>query len=154
MSDEPKADSFAALFEQSNVQRSRMPRGGERLEGVVVHVGKDAVFIEIDGKRQAYIEAIELRAPDGTLSIQVGDTLAAQVVAIDESAGQVRLGRAMAAPGDAAGLEQARAAGVPVEGKVTGVNKGGLEVDVAGHRAFCPLSQVDRKPGTDAKELI
>src|SRR5438128_2738695 len=123
MSDETKADSFAALFEQSNVQRTRMPRVGERLEGVVVHVGKDAVFVEIDGKRQAYIEAIELRAPDGTLSIQVGDTLAAQVVAVDERAGQVRLGRSMAARGgvaDAAGLEQARAAGVPVEGKVTG----------------------------------
>jgi small subunit ribosomal protein S1 len=153
MSDD-RNDSFAALFEQSNVQRSRMPRVGERLEGVVVHVGKDAVFVEIDGKRQAYIEAIELRAPDGSIHVKVGDTLAAQVVSVDERAGQVRLGRSMAAPGDAAGLEQARAAGVPVEGKVTGVNKGGLEVDVAGLRAFCPLSQVDRRPGNDPKELI
>lgn len=38
--------------------------------------------------------------------------------------------------------------GQTVEGKVVGVNKGGLEVEVAGHRAFLPASQVslDRIP--------
>lgn len=38
--------------------------------------------------------------------------------------------------------------GQTVEGKVVGVNKGGLEVEVAGHRAFMPASQVslDRIP--------
>ena len=150
---EDRADSFASLFEQSTVKKARALRVGERLEGTVVLVGRDAVFVEVDGKREAFIEASELRAPDGTLSVKVGDTIAAQVVAVDEG-GQVRLGRSLAASGDAASLERAREAGVAVEGKVTGVNKGGLEVDIAGHRAFCPLSQVDRKPGGDPKELI
>lgn len=152
MSDET-SESFAALFEQSSVKKGRNLRVGERVEGTVVLVGRDAVFIEVDGKREAFIEANELRAPDGTLSIKVGDTLAAQVVAIDVG-GQVRLGRSVAATGDVASLERAREAGVAVEGKITGVNKGGLEVDVAGHRAFCPLSQIERKPGGDPKELI
>jgi small subunit ribosomal protein S1 len=31
---------------------------------------------------------------------------------------------------------------LPVEGKVTGRNKGGFEVNVSGLRAFCPLSQI------------
>src|SRR5438094_6717363 len=31
---------------------------------------------------------------------------------------------------------------LPVEGRVTGRNKGGFEVSVAGLRAFCPLSQI------------
>ncbi len=153
---EERPDSFAALFEQSPVKKGRTLRVGERVEGTVILVGKDAVFVEVDGKREAFIEATELRAPDGTLSIKVGDTLAAQVVAVDVG-GQVRLGRSGAATGDVASLERARAAGVAVEGKITGVNKGGLEVDIAGHRAFCPLSQVDRKmggDGRDPKELI
>src|SRR6202040_1802118 len=30
----------------------------------------------------------------------------------------------------------------------------GLEVDVAGHRAFCPTSQIERKPGNDPGELV
>ncbi len=150
---EDRPDSFAALFEQSTVKKGRSLRVGERVEGTVVLVGRDAVFIEVDGKREAFIEANELRAPDGTISVKVGDTFAAQVVAVDQG-GQVRLGRSVAASGDVASLERAREAGVAVEGKVTGVNKGGLEVDVAGHRAFCPLSQVDRKAGSDPKELI
>ncbi|OYV88244.1 MAG: hypothetical protein B7Z68_13485, partial [Acidobacteria bacterium 21-70-11] len=32
---------------------------------------------------------------------------------------------------------------VPVEGKVTGRNKGGYDVSIAGLRAFCPMSQID-----------
>jgi small subunit ribosomal protein S1 len=153
---EDRPDSFAALFEQSPVKKGRNLRVGERVEGTVILVGRDAVFIEVDGKREAFIEASELRAPDGTLSVKVGDTLGAQVVALEEG-GQVRLGRSAAASGDVASLERAREAGIAVEGKVTGVNKGGLEVDVAGHRAFCPLSQVERRgggEGRDPKELI
>ena len=153
---EDRPDSFASLFEQTTVKKARSLRVGERLEGTVILVGRDAIFVEVDGKREAYIEAVELRAPDGTLSVKVGDMLAAQVVAVDEG-GQVRLGRSLTASGDVASLERAREAGVAVEGKVTGVNKGGLEVDVAGHRAFCPLSQVERRgggEGQDPKELV
>jgi small subunit ribosomal protein S1 len=40
-------------------------------------------------------------------------------------------------------LRAARAAGVPVSGRVTGVNTGGLTVDVGGVRGFCPSSQID-----------
>ena len=40
-------------------------------------------------------------------------------------------------------VKQSRAAEVPVRGKVTAVNTGGLAVDVDGVRAFCPLSQID-----------
>ena len=152
------SDSFAALFEQSAQsapKRTRALRIGERVEGKVILVGRDAVFIEIDGKREAYIEAVELRAPDGTLSIQVGDMFAAQIVAIDGPSGQIRLGRSMAQSGDVESLMRAKEAGVGVEGKVTGVNKGGIEVDVSGHRAFCPMSQVERRGGTsDPKDLI
>jgi small subunit ribosomal protein S1 len=151
--DDPN-DSFAALFEQSAVTKARKLRVGERLEGKVILVGRDAVFVEVDGKREAFIEAVELRAPDGTLDVKVGDVIAAQVVAIDEKAGQIRLGKTLAATGDVSSLERAREAGVAIEGKVTGVNKGGLEVDVAGHRAFCPTSQIDRKPGGDPAELV
>src|SRR5487761_2697608 len=98
MSDD-RPDSFASLFEQTPVnKRRRTLRVGERLEGTVILVGRDAGFIEVDGKREAFIEAAELRAPDGTLSVKVGDTLAAQVVAVDEG-GQIRLGRSLTASG-------------------------------------------------------
>ncbi|TLN16650.1 S1 RNA-binding domain-containing protein [bacterium] len=40
-------------------------------------------------------------------------------------------------------IHDAFVAGVPVEGRVAGVIKGGFEVRVSDFRAFCPLSQID-----------
>jgi small subunit ribosomal protein S1 len=141
------SDSFAALFEQQSrtPARGRAIRVGDRLEGVVVKVGRDAVFVELDGKRQAYMDAAEVRAPDGTVTVKVGDTIAAHVVEVDARTGNVRIGRSMGRPGSLAAIEQARDAGVAIEGKVTAVNKGGLEVDLDGTRAFCPISQADNR---------
>jgi small subunit ribosomal protein S1 len=151
----PAADSFAALFEQqAPLPRTKTPRVGDRMEALVVQVGRDAVFVELDGKRQAYIDAVELRGPDGTIDVKVGEMLAAHVVEVDPKSGQVRLGRSMGKPGSVAAIEQAMQAQVAVEGKVTGVNKGGLEVDVGGTRAFCPMKQVDKKFVEDPKEFI
>ncbi len=153
MADE-KEESFAAMFEREAMpaKRPRMPRVGDRIEGVVVRVGKDSVFVELDGKRQAFIESVEL---GGDLPKE-GDTIAATVVEADEKRGIVRLGRTMGRPGNVAELEQARAAGLAIEGKITGVNKGGLEVDVGGARAFCPMSQIDQRrvEDADAKAMI
>jgi small subunit ribosomal protein S1 len=68
--------------------------------------------------------------------------------------GELRLGRSMGKPAGLDEIATAYAAGVAVEGKVTGVNKGGLEVEVAGLRAFCPISQADRGFVADPQALI
>ncbi|MCA9590431.1 MAG: S1 RNA-binding domain-containing protein [Myxococcales bacterium] len=147
MSENDSGDSFAAMFEREGgaPKRQRRIAIGERVEGVVVQVGRDAVFVEIDGKRQAFMELEELRDAHGEVTVKVGDTLTAHVVEVDEARSVIRLGRSMGKPGDVAGLEVAKESGVAVDGKVTGVNKGGIEVEVGGTRAFCPLSQVDAR---------
>ena len=149
---------FAALFEEQAAvdraggrKRRRNAKPGDRVEGVVVQVGKDSVFVEIDGKQQAYIEN------DGSLGdVKVGDTIAAVVVEADERHGQIRLARTLAR-GETSGvgaLEQARDAGLAVEGKVSALNKGGLEIDLGGVRAFCPLSQTATRTSEDARALV
>lgn len=150
-------DSFAALFEaQPNKDkiRRRLPRVGEPLEATVVQIGRDTVFVELDGKRQAQIDVTELRGPDGQLTVAVGDTVRATVVAVDPGTGDVRLARSMGRAGNLAAIEQAKEAGLPVEGRVTGVNKGGLEIDLGGARGFCPISHADTKYVQDAASLI
>jgi len=52
------------------------------------------------------------------------------------------------------GLEDAKDMGIPVEGKVTGLNKGGLEVDLNGARAFCPISQIELGFCEDASAYV
>ncbi len=37
---------------------------------------------------------------------------------------------------------------------ITGVNKGGVEVDIAGVRAFCPLSQLELRPVADPAAYV
>ncbi len=156
MSSNPPNDSFAALFEQqaASTPRQRAMRVGERIEGLIVKLSNDTAFIELDGKRQAYMEAGELRAADGTMTVKVGDRIVAHVIEADERSGSIRLARSMGKTSGVSALEQARQSGMAVEGKVTGVNKGGLEVDFGGTRAFCPISQADNRYIEDPSTLI
>jgi small subunit ribosomal protein S1 len=156
-SGESMGDSFAALFEQQGATvpaRRKRVRVGDRLEAVVVQVGREAVFVELEGKQQAFLEANELRDPDGTITVKEGDTIRAHVVEVDEAKGTIRLGRSIGRPGNLAAIEQAKESGVAVEGKVTGVNKGGLEVDLGGARAFCPSSQASDRFVEDITSLV
>lgn len=155
---ETMGDSFAALFEGQGFAppaRRKSVRIGERLDAVVIQIGRDLVFVELDDKQQAFIEVSEVRDPDGTINVKEGDTIRAHVVEVDESRGSVRLGRSIGRPGNLAAIEQAKQSGVAVEGKVTGVNKGGLDVDLgSGTRAFCPMSQAADRFVEDVNALV
>jgi small subunit ribosomal protein S1 len=152
-----KEDSFAAMFEAQGAQvgRRKRVRVGDRLEAVVVQIGKEAVFVELDGKQQAFIEASELRNADGEIEVTEGEVIRAHVIEVNDKTGTVRLGRSLGRPGNMTAIEQARESGVAVEGKVTGVNKGGLEVDLGGGtRAFCPSSQASDRFVENINELV
>jgi len=43
---------------------------------------------------------------------------------------------------------------VPIEGKVTGINKGGFNVRIMGQKAFCPVSQIDLKYVEDQTKYL
>ncbi len=143
------SDSFAALFEQTagkSSGRAKNYRIGERIEGVVLSVGKDALFVELDGKRQAVMDTAELLGPDGTHPYKVGDSVSANIVEIDAQSGNIRIGRSLGKANNLAAIETAKQAGVAIEGKVVAVNKGGFEIALAGDaKAFCPVSQMDNK---------
>lgn len=149
-------DTFAALFEAQGKDRAKVRpvRVGETLDAVVVQVGRDTIFLELDGKRQAMLDTLELKGPDGTVDVQVGDRITAKVVEVDAS-GNVRLARSAGRGGDLSQLQAAMESRLPVEGKVAAVNKGGLEVDLGkGARGFCPLSQMAERSGADPKDFL
>jgi small subunit ribosomal protein S1 len=157
MTTDKPSDSFAALFEQQGHKtpaRGKTYRVGERIDAVVSRVGKDAVFVELDGKRQAWIDGAELRAADGTIPYNVGDSITASVVEVDRS-GNIRLGRSMGKASSLAALETAKEAGVAIEGKVVSVNKGGFEIDLSGGaKGFCPVSQIDSRFVQDPSSFV
>ena len=165
MNDKSRTDSFASLFEaesggkspNKSAKKPRIPSLGERVKAEVVQIGKDDIFVELIGegigkRAAAYINQLDVRGADGEITLKVGDTL--EAVVVEAKGNELRLGRTMGKPQGADELERAYQAGVAVEGKVSGVNKGGLEIDVAGIRAFCPLSQADRGFLADPNTLV
>jgi small subunit ribosomal protein S1 len=149
-------ESFASLFEQQArvPTKQRGVRVGESVQAMVIQVGRESVFVELGGKRQGFLDIEDFRASDGTVAVKEGDKVTAQVLEIDGRTGTIRLGRSLGRATNLGAIEQARAAGLPVEGKVTGVNKGGLDVDLGSARGFCPISQADNKFVQDAGSFV
>ena len=116
---------------------------GQIVKGRVVQISDDSVFVDIQEKGEAIIARAELEDDQGNLEVGIDDEVEATVVSTD---GEIRLSRKLLKGMKArALLENAVANKLPVEGKVTGVIKGGYEVAVAGVRAFCPFSQIDMR---------
>ena len=132
-------EDFAAMFEASF--KAKRYDSGQTLEGTIVAIGPEVAFVDIGGKGEATIEVSELKDADGALEVAVGDRIQAMVLS---TAGGVTLSRRLArgAATDRQ-LENAFNTGLPVEGKVERVIKGGYEVRIGRQRAFCPMSQID-----------
>ncbi len=138
-------EDFAAMFAASEQgKRAKRPKVGDLVKGTIVTLGKDAVFVDLGGKAEGQLDRAQVSDPDGKLLVKVGDVIEARVAA--DSGGvlslRTKLGRG---PEARAELAQAQELGIPVEGLVTEVVKGGLSVDVAGVRGFCPASQIDMR---------
>ncbi|HZS41947.1 MAG TPA: S1 RNA-binding domain-containing protein [Polyangia bacterium] len=157
MANDDEPEDFAALlaeYEQKSgpSRRKQGPQIGDLVRGAVVSIGADAVFVDLGGKADGVLELEELRDADGRVTVKVGDEIEARVVEIESG---VHLKRVMGRGAEAAGeLAQAFEHQIPVEGLVTGVNKGGVEVQVAGTRGFCPISQLDVRHVEDAGAYI
>jgi len=141
-------EDFAALFAASEGRtRERRVAAGDVIRGRVVAVGSTAAFVAVGGKAEATIDLGEFRDPTtGEVQLHEGDEIEATVVDDGARSGSIVLKRVAGRGGHVPGeLEQAFAHGIAIEGLVTGENKGGYDVQIAGMRAFCPGSQIDRR---------
>jgi small subunit ribosomal protein S1 len=114
---------------------------GEVIEGTVVSIGQSHVFVDVGSKSEALLDLAEVVDEKGEAQVKLGDKVQAYVVALEP---EVTLSYALARKQlNLQALEDAKEMGIPVEGRVAGVNKGGLEIDFHGARAFCPISQIE-----------
>jgi len=140
-------EDFAALLADSESATTGPQRftPGDLVRGRVVALGAETAFVAIGGKSEAVIDLAEFRDPEtGELHLALGDQLEATVTDDGSRSGSIllkhTLGRGSHVPGE---LEEAFAHGIAVEGLVTGQNKGGFDVQIAGRQAFCPASYID-----------
>ena len=124
---------------------------GDEVSGVIVKVEDEHSFVEYGSRNEAVMRTSELKGPDGAMAYKVGDPIAAFVVAIGD---QVQISRGLSRQDTQADLlYQAYKAGLPVEGRVDAVNKGGLGVTIEGDvRGFCPISHVNTQYVKNAEE--
>ncbi len=108
---------------------------GQLVSGEIMAVAGDVALISVGGKTEAVMDRAELG------ELRPGDGLDAVVVALQP---ELRVSHRLAIERrQREALRGAYANLVPVEGKITGRNKGGYDVSIAGIRAFCPMSQID-----------
>lgn len=133
--------SFEEMLEQS----IKTLNTGDKVMGVVTGIGTTEVQVDLGTKHAGYIPCDEVSA-DPTVKpedvLKVGDEIEVFVVRVNDQEGTCQLSRkkleGMKAWDE---LSEACENKTVVEGIVTGVNKGGLEVSYKGARVFVPASQ-------------
>ncbi|MGI5830779.1 MAG: S1 RNA-binding domain-containing protein [Bradymonadia bacterium] len=146
-------EDFSELLEENESLLERKKcRVGQVVEGSIVQIGSEFVYVDIGAKSEACLPLAEILNPEtGKLSQIVGDTIKARVVSVNQNG--IHLSRSMRSTGNYA-LEEAYHAGLAVKATVKGVNKGGYELSVMGQRAFCPLSQISKTFTQEPSEHI
>ncbi len=121
--------------------------GGEAVEGIVVSVTPDGVFVDIGRKMDGVLplDAAHTRKP--------GDKLLVSIRGRDEHGTYLLSTVKVDTPRDWSGLEAAFAAKRTIGGTVLEVVKGGVRVDV-GVRAFMPASRSGVRDQAEMEKLI
>jgi len=123
------AEAAAAPKEEKS-----LPPGVVR--GKVVGITGDDIFIDLGGKSQGMLQRSELSED---AKIEKGDTIEVAIVGYDKQDGLILLSKKTA---EQQLLRRDLKKGALVEGRVVGSNKGGLEMDIKGLKAFMPASQI------------
>jgi small subunit ribosomal protein S1 len=119
--------------------------GGERVEGTVVSVTPDGVFVDIGRKMDGMLPP----APE----LKPGIKVIVSIRGRDESGTYLLSTIKVETPKDWTGLEAAFAEKRTIGGTVLEVVKGGLRVDV-GVRAFMPASRSGARELADMEKLV
>ncbi len=150
-SNEP-AESFGDILSQYEQSHSHRPDEGKRgLEGTVVAVSAESVFLDIGYKTEGIIPLAEFQKAGET--VKPGDKFPVSIKGRDAE-GYYELSRLkVERPKDWSALEKAFAEKAPIAGVISALVKGGVSVDV-GVRAFMPASRSGAKDAAELEKLI
>jgi small subunit ribosomal protein S1 len=147
----PNDNSFAEILSEFEQQHHGHP-SGQALEGTVVSITSESVFIDLGRKMDGVLPTEFFREPAGGLSIKIGDKLLVSITGTEDGSytlSTVKVER----PRDWSALERAFSEKRPIGGIVTELVKGGLRVDV-GAKAFMPASRSGAKDQAEMEKLV
>ncbi|MDR3725180.1 MAG: S1 RNA-binding domain-containing protein [Terracidiphilus sp.] len=147
-------ESFGDLlhdFEQSHSHRKQAPDGAKQLEGVVVSLTAEQVFLDVGYKIEGVLPRTAFK--NNAEDVNVGDRFPVSITGRNEE-GYYELSLfKVAQPKDWSALEAAFEAKTAVVGTVTEVRKGGFSVDI-GVRAFMPASRSGTHDAAEMDKLV
>ena len=140
-----------AQYEKSHARKRTGDDGQKQLEGVIIAVSADSVYLDIGFKSEGILPLADFQASGETP--KSGGKLLVSVKGRDPE-GYYQLSRTkVEQPKDWNALEKAFADKATVVGKVTGMIKGGFSVDV-GVRAFMPASRSGVRDAAEMPKLV
>jgi small subunit ribosomal protein S1 len=142
----PADTSFGDILTQ--FEQSHHAAESETLEGTVVSVQPDGIFVDIGRKMDGMLPADAAGS-----ALKPGDKIVVSVRGRDESGTYLLSTIKVAVPKDWSGLEAAFAEKRNISGIVTEAIKGGLRVDV-GARAFMPASRSGARDQAEMAQLV
>jgi small subunit ribosomal protein S1 len=148
-------ESFERLLEESLAHARVNIEKGDRVQGRVIGFSGNDAVIDLGAKREALLSLSELTLEGEPLELDVGDEVEGTITSEGDDGEPARLTTQV--PKGRLGrlfLADVREAGRTITGVVRGYNRGGLEVQVGGLRAFCPMSQIDVRPPEDLSKFV
>lgn len=149
---EEKEENFEELLNEDTTKLKKYSEG-QKTKAKVIRITEEWIFVDLGGKSEGIIARSEFEGPDNQVTLAEGDEVEAQFLYLQE--GEIvlttKIGGAKASRKQ---LEEAFHNSIPVEGQVVAEIKGGLEVKVAGVRAFCPSSHIDLRRGGNLTKFI
>jgi small subunit ribosomal protein S1 len=149
---QPNNESFGDILSQYEQSHSHRPEeGGKGLEGTVIAISGESVFLDIGFKIEGTIPLADFQSAGET--VKPGDKFQVSIKGRGPE-GYYELSRIkVERPKDWSALEKAFADKAAIAGVVTAMVKGGLSVDV-GVRAFMPASRSGAKDAAEMEKLI
>ncbi len=143
--------SFADLMNETAVEPDFF-EPGRKVEGTVVGIDNEWIFLDIGGKSEGVLAASELLDEKGGHSVKAGDKLLAYFLTVERN--EKIFTTKMSGAAARAHLQEAFRSNIPLEGRVSKEIKGGYEVKIGAVRAFCPYSQMALRRVEDSSRFV
>lgn len=154
------ANEFEQLLQDSFDSQVKL-QVGEKVHARVFKIGKEHVFLDLGAREEGILPRSELEE-NGELTVSEGDTITVYTIKFRD--GAMLCGLRVGAPGTVdmpgdkdvalATIQDAYENGLPIEGTVKEVVKGGFSVHIMSIRAFCPISQISNQFCAEPEEHL
>lgn len=144
--------SFASIL--SAFEQEHEHAAGAAIEGTVVAVSPETVYVDLGRKTEGLLPVANLPAGVSAAELKVGSPITVSISGRDNDGNYLLSTVKVERPRDWTAFERAFAEKTPIAGTVTEAVKGGLRVDCGGVKAFLPASRSGIREMAELEKLI